>query len=115
MIPKSFGSARDYQQVLEDLDRKGIHPRQRAFLLAHFALARRATTWRQLGVSLGYPAATAHTEVNLQYSKLARRIGRALGLTEKPEGFWIPVLAKWARKDSLGEQAFVCGPSLSPH
>jgi predicted HNH restriction endonuclease len=104
-----YGTAKEYQRAFAELEREGIHFSHRDFLLAHFALAERPVTWRQLGTSLGYADGTA---VNLQYGTFARRVGRKLPLRTKPL-FWLHVIAEWAGKDTLGEQAFVMRPEVA--
>jgi predicted HNH restriction endonuclease len=118
MATTLYASSWQYESALKVLDQKGIAESHRRFLLAHSAIATRPTTWRELGTSLGYPEATAHTTVNLQYGSFARRLANELGIVEhlpviNGRPFMLHAIAEWAEKGRLGEQAFVMRPEVA--
>lgn len=95
---------------MEELARRGrgIHATHMELLRAHFEAAREPISWRTLGKRVGLD----WNVVNLQYGHFAGRFAREMGINEKPEGFWLHVVAEWAGTDSLGEQQFRMRPQL---
>lgn len=100
-----YASSRDYRAAFDALRKRGISPNYWTYLRAHLALAKRPITWRQLGVSMGFPEKTAHTRVNLQYGSFAKLLARELPPSEPP--FWLHLLAEWEGQDRRGEQRFI--------
>lgn len=67
-------------------------------LRAHFEAPDHAATWAQLAVAVGYSNSKA---VNLHYGKFAKRIAAHLGVHQRPQGFWLDVLARWLPEPDL--------------
>lgn len=85
---------------------KGIHPSQRALILAHLDAPKHTASWRELAPAVGYPNAEA---VKLQYGKLAHRVADELGVTSirQARGFWLNVLVDWAgQRDKSGHTRY---------
>lgn len=105
MSNTKFGTADDYYRAFAAIQKKGIPEKHIALLQAHFQAPRHTATWAQLASVVGFANGDA---VNLQYGKLAGRVARLLGVVEPPKGFWLYVLAEWAKKkDPSGHTAFV--------
>ncbi len=106
MSEESFGTADAYFRAFDALRSEGIHEAQIALLRAHFNAPNHTATWAQLARIVGYANGNA---VNLQYGKLAGRVGQLLGINEAPKGFWLYVLAHWAAERDIksGHTAFV--------
>jgi hypothetical protein len=105
MSNEQYGSADDYYRAFVALQKEGIPEKHIGLLQAHYQAPHHTATWAQLASVVGYANGEA---VNLQYGKLASRVAHLLGLVEPPEGFWLYVLADWAKKkDSSGHTAFV--------
>jgi len=107
-VHDEFGTAADYFKACEALQEKGkgISKNHIALLQAHFKAPNHTATMAQLAESVGY--FTGGT-VNMQYGTLARRVAQQLGIVEPPKGFWLHVLAGWAknRDPESGNTAFV--------
>ena len=74
-------------------------------LREHYLAPKHTTTWQALADKVGYR--TGNT-VNTQYGTFAGKVAKEMGIHEKPEGFWLYVLAKWAtRKDAKGHTQFI--------
>lgn len=74
-------------------------------LREHYLSPKHTTTWEALAGKVGY---TTSGTVQLQFGKFAGRVAEQLGIHEKPEGFWLYVLAKWAKqKDAKGHTQFI--------
>lgn len=105
MSNEQYGNADDYYRAFVALQKEGIPEKHIGLLQAHFQAPHHTATWTQLAAAVGYANGDA---VNLQYGKLAGRVARLLGLVEPPNGFWLYVLADWAKKkDPSGHTAFV--------
>jgi hypothetical protein len=111
MGDEDFGTAEDYLRALEATRAEAIPDNHLALLRAHFAAPDHTATWAQLASAVGYANFNA---VNLQYGKLAERIARHLGLSEKPLDpngmpWWLWALVRWAdeRDPESGHTAFV--------
>ena len=110
MNEEHFPSADAYERAFRVLQGEGIPPKHIALLQAHFKAPNQTATWAQLGESVGYASGNA---VNLQYGKLASRVAHQLGYMEPPSGFWLFVLADWAKeRDWTGHTAFVLRPPV---
>lgn len=103
---EEFGTAADYVEAFKALEKEGLLPRRhKALMQAHFQAVDHTSSWEQLAEDVGYSGGRA---VNLQYGTLAGRVARRLGITDRPRGFWLFVLADWApERDSRGYTAFV--------
>jgi 5-methylcytosine-specific restriction endonuclease McrA len=103
-----FGTVADYYKAFQALQGKGkgIHEKHLALLNAHFDAPNHTASWAQLAKLVGYSDGDA---VNLQYGTLAGRVAQQLGIQEKPKGFWLHVMVKWAkhRDPESGHTAFV--------
>ena len=111
MNDEQFGTTADYLRAFEAVRGEGIQDNHLAMLRAHLAAPGYATTWARLAEAVGYPTGSS---VNLQYGKLAERVARQLGLTEKPldpggTGWWLWALVRWAdgRDPDSGHTVFV--------
>ncbi len=105
MNDEKFGTAEDYYRAFVPLQKEGISEPHINLLKAHFKAPKHTATWAQLAPEVGYATGSA---VQLHYGKLARRVATQLGITEPPEGFWLHVLADWAKKKGPeGHTAFV--------
>ncbi len=98
---EQFGTKDKYIKAFTNLQNErngmGIITNHRALLKAHLCSPNYTSTWEQLAKDAKCYKA-GHT-VNLQYGKLAHRIAKELGITEPPKGFWLYVLADWARTE----------------
>ncbi len=103
---EEFGTATAYIEAFEALEKEGLLPQShKALMQAHFQALDHTSSWEQLAEDVGYSGGRA---VNLQYGTLAGRVARRLGVTSRPRGFWLFVLADWAQeKDARGHTAFV--------
>ncbi|MCB9184085.1 MAG: hypothetical protein H6591_09210 [Flavobacteriales bacterium] len=98
-----FGDTAAYMAALRRvLD--GATPKQLEMLLEHYRSPEHTNSWEGLAQRVGY---RNRNPVQLQYGKFAERLASELGVSEKPEGFWLYVLAKWAdEKDDIGHTRF---------
>jgi hypothetical protein len=102
--PDPYGSVDAYAEAFAVVVREGVPDKHLALLEVHAAAPRQTASWRELAPQVGYP--TAGT-VNLQYGTFAHRIANALGIFEKPGGFWLNVLAESVEKlDADGHTRF---------
>jgi hypothetical protein len=100
-----FGTSADYERALKAVLSQHVPPRHLEMLQEHYHSPKHTITWEALAEKVGYP--TGGT-VQLQFGIFAGRVAHELGLSEKPEGFWLYVLAKWAkRKDAKGHTQFM--------
>ena len=84
-----FGTTDAYFRAFQALQREGIPDKHIELLQAHFNAPGHTATWAQLAAEVGYANGNA---VNLQYGTLAGRVANLLGVTRRPQGFWIYVL-----------------------
>lgn len=95
-----FGSTRDYTRALEAMAAEGIHPSQRALILAHLDAPDHTASWRELAPAARYPNAEA---VKLHYGRLAHRVADKLGVSfRQARDFWLYVLVDWAGERDKG-------------
>ncbi len=100
-----FGSTAQYVQAMKAVLSRPVHPRHLEMLREHYLSPKHTTTWEALAKKVGYPTGST---VNKQYGTFAGRVASELGIHEKPEGFWLYVLAKWAsQRDTKGHTQFV--------
>jgi hypothetical protein len=101
-----FGNADAYFGAFQAIMKRGIPEKHILLLRAHLNAPNHTATWSQLAEDVGYASGSG---VNLQYGRLAARVAKRLGISEPPNGFWIFVLANWARgrDPDSGHTAFV--------
>ena len=100
-----YGTTHEYLSALKAVMGHRVHPRHLEMLREHYLSPKHTTTWESLASKVGYR--TGNT-VNTQYGTFAGRVAAELGISEKPEGFWLYVLVKWAgREDVKGHTQFV--------
>jgi hypothetical protein len=105
MGTKHFGSAEEYANALGTVIAEGVPEKHIELLQAHCLAPRRTRTATELAHHVGY---ANYSAVNLQYGRLAHRVGSQLGLIEPPRGFWLFVLVNWAGStDPSGHTRFV--------
>jgi hypothetical protein len=106
MNHEEFGSSDAYYRAFQAILSEGLPENHLALLRAHFQAPKHTATWAQLAKEVGYANRNA---VNLQYGTLAGRVAKRLRISERPEGFWLYVLAGWAheRDATSGHTAFV--------
>jgi hypothetical protein len=99
-----YGTTADYEHALRAVLGRRVHPRHLAMLREHYLSPGHTTTWAALAGKVGYR--TGNT-VNTQYGTFAGRVAKELGVIDKPEGFWLYVLSKWAKtNDAKGHTQF---------
>jgi len=106
MSDEEFGTVDDYTRAFEELRRRAmIRENHIALLQAHFDAPNHTITWANLARMVRYEHAST---VHLEYGRLASLVARQLGKQSPPKGFWLSVLADWAKaRDSTGKTAFV--------
>jgi hypothetical protein len=65
MAKPRYATSSQCLAAFERLQERGISANYWKFLRAHYDIGARPTTWRQLGIRMGFPERTAVTPVNL--------------------------------------------------
>jgi hypothetical protein len=95
----------DYVQAFRLVIQEGIPEKHTALLQAHADAPGHTASWRQLAEVVGY---AARQSVHRHYGTLAKRVGKALGISELPRDmYWLDIIADGRDRDEVGHRRFV--------